>query len=484
MAIVVVVVLLLGGAAIRLVRIGDPPVAFQATRQYNDALLARKYTEALGGNVGGLSRDVIRAAAPAEIEPPVLELVTAVTWRSTGSEPLWVPRVVSIILWTIGGWLLFLLLRRLASAVAGVAAVAIWTFLPFGVDASRTFQPDPAMTVAIVAATLALVVEDDERTRTRLVGAGLAGGLAVFLKTPAVFYVAPVFAVLTYRRGRWRAFWSKRSAIYASLVATPTILWYAWGLWIAGFLRGQEGGRIEPDLLLHQSFWRGWADINGRAFGLVVPAVTVLGIIAAQGRARQVGIALITGYAMFGLVFTYHYMTHDYYHLPFVFVAAVGIGLLTDAALAALRARRSRHRTATVACVAAAVVIGIFALVEPTRYGLIPDAVGAELRRSEIDAPIAVGDVIDHSANTAFLAPNYGQPAMYYGGFAGTSWPSGDADIRDTERTLAAIRRDHPVDFFVVTDLDAWKASRNLRRVVGRHPLLASGPGYRVYDLR
>jgi hypothetical protein len=185
-------VLLLGGALVRSVRLNEPALAWQPTRQYNDALLARRYEQVLGGSAAGLDRAVVRAAAPAEIEPPILESITGVGWRVFGDEPLWFPRAVSILFWSIGGWLLFLLLRRLASPVAGVAGVVIWSFLPFSVTASRSFQPDPLMVSAITGALLASLVDDDEPSRRRLVIAGLAGGFAVLVKTPAIFFVGPV----------------------------------------------------------------------------------------------------------------------------------------------------------------------------------------------------------------------------------------------------------------------------------------------------
>ncbi len=49
----------------------------------------------------------------AVIEPPFMEWLTAQTYRLMGSDPLWVPRLYSILFWIVGGIGLFLLARRI-----------------------------------------------------------------------------------------------------------------------------------------------------------------------------------------------------------------------------------------------------------------------------------------------------------------------------------------------------------------------------------
>src|SRR5260370_18923015 len=83
--------LLLVGAGLRAVRADQPALEHYSTRQYNSALLARKYEQALGGHAAGVSPAVVVAAAPAEIEPPIMEAVTAGPWGVFGGEPLWFP---------------------------------------------------------------------------------------------------------------------------------------------------------------------------------------------------------------------------------------------------------------------------------------------------------------------------------------------------------------------------------------------------------
>jgi hypothetical protein len=213
---------------------------------------------------------------------------------------------------------------------------------------------------------------------------------------------------------------------------------------------------------------------------VVVPVAALEGILLARGRARPVGLALFAGYVGFGLVFTYHYMTHDYYHLPFVLVLSVGIGLLADRVLAFVRSRRADMRSIAVAAtVALGVLVGFRVSVESIRFGLVPASVPETTRIAESEVPPKIGTLLHQSTRLAFLAPSFGETLRFYGGVDGTLWP----ETNDAQTTLAEIRR-KGAEFFVVTDLRAWGADPDLRHSVTRYPLLASGRNFLVYDLR
>ena len=489
--VVVVLLLLVVGAGLRAVRLDQPGLEEYSTRQYNSALLARKYEQALGGDAAGISHGVVRAAAPVEIEPPIMEAITAVAWRLSGSEPFWFPRVLSILAWSLGGWLLFLLLERLASRVAGVAGVTVWSLLPFAVAATRTFQPDPLMVAAIVGALLALVTYDDEPSRQRFVVAGLASGFAVFVKLPAAFLIAPVFVVLAYRRGGYRALWSRRTALYAALFIGPALVYNAYGFLIGGFLNGQEAGRVLPHLLLTASFWQQWARMIGATVFFVLPLAALAGLLVTRGRARAVGFALVVGYVTFGLVFSYHYETHSYYHLPLVLVLAVGVGLLAHALTSWVRTRQA---DLTSVGVAAATTMIVLAGSQMGAFSIVPPAVPAATVHTEVAVPTQIGKLVHHATGLVFLAPSYGDTLKFYGGVAGTWWP-GPADIKlaqlegnapkSVQAQLDEIRRSQETQFFVVTDMRQWDAQPDLRAYLDSHyPLIASNRDYRVYDLR
>ena len=54
---------------------------------------------------------------------------------------------------------------------------------------------------------------------------------------------------------------------------------------------------------------------------------------------------LFAGYVAYGLVFTWNYLSHDYYHLPLILPIALSIGLLASEADAMLRRRHADPRS-------------------------------------------------------------------------------------------------------------------------------------------
>ena len=144
------------GLGIRLYDLTDPPLDFHSTRQLRSAIIARSlYYRSLPEPEDPREQRIrdlaISQYTPgALIEPLVFESVVAFTYRVIGSDPIWVARIYSSIFWIIGGIALYFLTSAMTNADGGVLAVAYYLFLPFGIIASRSFQPDPLMVLWIV----------------------------------------------------------------------------------------------------------------------------------------------------------------------------------------------------------------------------------------------------------------------------------------------------------------------------------------------
>ena len=91
-----------------------------------------------------------------EFEPPVLEFVVALGYLLLGSEALWIARLIVSLAWCLGGLALFALVKESVSGVPALVALGYYLFLPFGVTASRSFQPDPMMVMWVMLAAYAL----------------------------------------------------------------------------------------------------------------------------------------------------------------------------------------------------------------------------------------------------------------------------------------------------------------------------------------
>ena len=59
-------------------------------------------------------------------------------------------------------------------------------------------------------------------------------------------------------------------------------------------------------------------------FGLPLFGLSIGRTLAPRPGARALIAALWIGYAAFAVAFTYHMPTHDYYHLPYVAIVALG----------------------------------------------------------------------------------------------------------------------------------------------------------------
>jgi hypothetical protein len=487
---VAVGLILVTGAGLRLINAGDPMLEFFPTRQYMSVDLAWKYDMALGGEEG--PGDHAAARILGETEPPVMEMTTAAVWRAIGDRPLWVPRLLTVLVWSAGGVALAFLLRRLTTSVTSViVGVAAWTFIPFVVQATRVFQPDPLMVAAIVAALWALVVDDDRRTTKSLMIAGLLSGFAVFVKAPASFFVVPAFVGLAWYGRGFRALLGRRTVLYAALTFGAALVYNVLGLVVFGYLDGKQGLFIFPKLLLEGGFWSGWLSLLLVTFGVTLVGLALIGIGVSRGRSRVLGLSLIAGYVAYGLVFTWNYSTHHYYHLPFVIIVSLGVGLLAGEIEALVRRRNADLLSVSVVTVAAICLAGgwMFSL-----WRFVPPEPSAAAVDRNVRVSEEVGELLDHTDNALVLVEHYGYPLAYYGSVKGEPWPRIEDFSYQDARGLAAptvedrfdeLAAESEAEFFVVVDFDEWARQPELQAfLASRFPVYAEGPGYLVFDLR
>jgi len=493
---------LLVALGIRLYQIDEPPLDFQPERQLHGAILARWYYLETQDSAPLRERRVAERSARDEGivgEPPIMEFLSAQAYRVAGGERLWIPRGLATLCWLAGGIFLFLIARRLASIWAALFALAFYLFAPFGVSASRSFQPDPLMIALILASVLAILRHHERPDAGRLAAAALLAALALLVKPVyAGFPIAGAFLALAVaRQGVRRTIADPQVYVFGLVALLPSLAYYLWGTVVDDFLEGQAGGRVLPELLLESAFWRGWYHLATHAVGsVVVLAAGFVGLALARGTARALLAGLWLGYLAFGLTHTYPIYTHDYYSLQLVPIVALSLLPLADLALGWLgRLPRAPRVALAGAAVALALAVGV-----------------AELRRHDDDVPrmreaartyAEIGDAVDHSRSVLFLDTLSAAPMRYYASIAGASWPNrGDMDfeeLSDGARPIGAAERlagrspDHypnrsslewPPEYFVVTNLAELDLQPDLRRVLERYPRVARTRHYVIYDLQ
>ena len=66
----------------------------------------------------------------------------------------------------------------------------------------------------------------------------------------------------------------------------------------------------------------------GRVVSGPLLVAAVIGTVLAPRQPRRLLLALLAGYVAFGIVFTHHIHTHDYYSLPLVAFVALGVAAI------------------------------------------------------------------------------------------------------------------------------------------------------------
>jgi len=486
------------GLGIRLYDLTDPPFDFHPTRQLRSALIARGLYYAALDDAPEWQREtaVAQWKREAVIEPPVMERLSAGVYRLLGTEALWVPRLLSSLFWMLGAGALLLLGREVGAWGAGVLAAVYFVFLPYGMIASRAFQPDPLMVALMAGALWAAVRWDQRRTMKAAVLVGVLAGAAIFVKTVAIFMLGGALAGLVlFRESRIEDRKSKidlRSSIFdsqvwlvAALVLLPTALYYVYGLWIDGFLRQQLGFRFFPEMWRDPAFYIRWVEMATDIAGFLVVLAGLVGVFLWRERAqRGLAAGMWLGYVAYSLTFPYHTITHDYYQLPLIPLAAISlipVGALILEGVARLEGRKWAY-----AALLGAVTLGVLFKVWDARVILARE----DFREAESEWGVYL-ELIPPGASIIALTKTYGYPLAYYG------WVDADIWLGENDEELRVLAGQSAEefeanqyaklegrDYFLITNMGAYDEQPELKAyLTGSFAVFAAGDGYLVFDL-
>lgn len=491
------VLLLSLGLAIRVYDSNDLPLEFHSTRQMLSVLKARgMYYDTLPGvspeqRVFAIQSWKLRAS----IEPEIMERLVSFTYRYTGEQP-WVARAYSTLFWLIGGVFLFLLARQFTTAAGALAAVAFYLFLPYAVFASRSFQPDPLMTSLIILFWWAVYEWSLESTREKDSGtasprawlmailAGLFGGLAIFVKLLAAFFViSGGLGALLLGRRRLTGIW-KQPQVYvmSALGILPGAAYLVYGVFVAGYLGQQFGGRFIPSYLFNPSYYAGWLNMLNLVVGGISLTFALLGLFFLDHEKRRFILALWAGYFVFGIYFNYHIASHDYYSLPLIPIAALSLAPLAGALFQQLASH-------AVSRWSRAFVYGILSLGLLASLWNVRNQLNAVDYRPQAEFWAEIGQAVD-GHGVAGLTQDYGARMAYWGWQYITVWPThGDLIYRDHllgaqhdfEKRFDAVAAKK--DLFLVTDFTELDLQPFLKERLMTYPIFAEGDGYVIYDI-
>jgi hypothetical protein len=457
-----------------------------------------------------------------------MELLVSLIYRTVSGEHLWLARLLASAFWLVGGVFLFKVAERIVSFEAAIFSTAYYLFVPLGVMASRSFQPDSLMILIFLFGLFAIVRHYDQPSTFRLVMAASISGFAILVKPLVLFALLGAFCLVAISRrattppswgdsnvnenggrgdiGRLShhdeaprngVFIAARSLkwvidgqilIFIVVSLSPTALYYGYGISIIDSLESQAQGSFLPQLLLSPEYWKQWLLTAAGAVGSTALIAGLLGLpMLRKGVSRALLIGLWIGYAVFCMVFTNHVRFASYYHLQLVIIVALSFGPIITLILNHLRQLSNRWYWWLP-------VIGALLLVTllDIRDIRLRHRLAAYRNLESVETAQEIGEIVGHSTQNVYLASHYGMPLEYYGELSGEYWPRRISD-RDRalgrwgERGLTVEERFQALDFvpeyFIITHFNELNRHHaDLKEYLSNNcPLVAESDQYLIY---
>jgi hypothetical protein len=484
--ILIVVFIFMSAMAIRLYDVTDLPLDFHPTRQLLSAIKARALyyeTQPDGISTEKLETGIYLAKLKAGVEPVVFERLVAYTYRFTG-EDVWIARIYSSLFWLIGAVFLFLLMHELVSFEGALLSAVYYLFFPYAVIASRSFQPDPLMVMLILSFCWMFARWIRFPSWIHALLAGLLGGLAIYIKFSAAFFVIGAALGLALSRFTFRDLLRNAQIWLMAIVGTlPALVYLVYGVFVRGTLGGQFAGRFIPELLVSPLNYLQWmTNANLAAGGTFIMLSLLVFFLTTDKHFRTFMAGLWISYIAYGLFFNYHIATHDYYHLPLIAVVAMSLSPFGGWFFARL-AESTVHGYQRSA-VYVILLFGLFSVVWDVRNQMK----AVDFRPQSVTFSEA-GELLKDERIIA-LTQDYGSRLEYWGWKTSFTWPSvadlSYATIRGTGFSFDDLfdEQTSKRDLFLVTDFEELAKQPELEERLSSYPVYARGNGYIIYQLK
>jgi hypothetical protein len=472
------------GLLIRFYDLFDYPLDFHSPRQLHSAVIARgMYYENLDVAADWQREMAVHGwKSKPHIEPQLLERAAAITYQLIGAEKLWVVRIYSILFWVAGGVGLFLLAKELFGMDGAFISLIYFLILPYGVIASRSFQPDPLMVSLIIFTYLAVIRWYRNQTWRNAILAGILGGAAIFVKSVAVFYVGAAWVgVVLSGIGLRDALRSRQIWTIAGLTVLPYLCYHVYGVYIAGFLKSEFNLRFFPQLWHDPVWYLRWNGELSSVVGFEWFLIALLGTFMLKKAAyRGLFIGFWIGYFANGLALSYHFYTHDYYHLPLIPLVALGLGSCASVFFSNLRGSKKLLYP---------VIAGVILFAMILKAWDVRVTLKAMDYQGEVDFWKNLGKEIGQGVEVIGLTHDSGDRLEYFGWVDSALWMgSGDFNVRELagqEFDMGILFEEEITDkdLFVVTLLHELESQPELQLLLSNYEIYKGTDDYLIYDL-
>lgn len=480
--------LVLAGFVVRLINLTNPPLDFHAWRQLRSALIARSlYYQSLPDVDPDLRRQAIILGQGFDVlEPNIFEYLVSIGYHIGGGEYLWIARLLAIFFWVVGGVAVYLLASELTLPIAGLFSLGYYLLLPYGVIASRSFQPDPLMVMWLTWGCYALYHWNKTQKPGWCIAAGILSGLAVLTKVFAAFPVLleALFLVFYRHKNIIRVLRDWQTWLTAILMTTIPSIYYLVMIgsraseylsdWVFGFSR----------LLWQPWFYIRWLDKVHALMDTSWVLVGLAGLFLVSGSERRVLLGMWLGYALIGLSVPSLIISHDYYNLPLIPILAISSSPIVASLLTRINFRTTWEK------ISLAVLFGlaVFYPFWTARTDLLRNDYHGEVIGWQ-----KLANTLPRNASFIGLTHDYNMRLRYYGWIHVASWPhaadlemnilaGGNNDPDSPVWKEVFLERTKGYDYFIVTLYSELDAQPMLAKILNEYPII-QGEGYTLYKL-
>jgi hypothetical protein len=314
---------------------------------------------------------------------------------------------------------------------------------------------------------------------------GVFAGAALFVKNLSAFIILGGFVgVILGARGLKRSIRDPQVWTMTGLLILPVGIYTLYGMLNLN-MEGQFALRFFPKMWIDPAFYFRWAFTVNANIGWTAVLLAALCIFLADPkRERPLLVGLWIGYLLFGMTFSYHFFTHDYYQLSFIPLVAISMA-------PGLRLFFERFFKQSP---------GIFPRLALTGVVLIGIAIPAWYSRSRIvnadyyNEPnfwAEIGDQLGHDGGVIGLTQDYGYRLAYWGWQGSASWfTSADIGVRYLAGQDVNLMEKFTEDtagkkYFLITmfgEFDMQPAVKDL--LYKNYPIYAQTDEYVIFDLQ
>lgn len=328
---------------VRLVRLNSPLVDFHAHRQTQTASTSRSfYNQTLNIFEPRYLQIDANKKAPGvtEMEFPLYQYIIGLIYRVVGVHEQ-IGRLISIAFALGVSAYLYVLTKRYFGATAALGATLFYAINPVAVFFNRNFQPDTAALFFFIGGIYHLSVWFDERReRDAIMCVGFTS-LSLLIKPPVLLVIAPWVVYEFWRRRLWEANQRRHLAWLVGSMAVIIGLVGGWYVYTYYFIFKVTGltvmrGRIGPPMrtteywfspsLYVEALKRIWLLLTPVGAGLLAVALVP---VHRSPKGRMLTL-LFAGYLLYFIIVAEYNLPHFYYQLPFLPIAAMYVGWLTD----------------------------------------------------------------------------------------------------------------------------------------------------------